>query len=59
MFLFYLDKNIWNTKSLGKRGGRNVKNHFVESLKKNIESLICLIFKLSTTYGLSTYGVLA
>jgi len=39
--------------------GQNVKNHLVESLKKNIESLICLIFKLSTTYGVSTYGVLS
>ncbi len=46
-----------NVLMLGK--GQNVENHFVESLKKNIESLICLIFKLSTTYGVSTYGVLA
>ena len=26
---------------------------------QNVKSLICLIFKLSTTYGVSTYGVLA
>ena len=26
---------------------------------QNVESLICLIFKLSTTYGISTYGILA
>ena len=26
---------------------------------QSVESLICLIFKLSTTYGVSTYGVLA
>ena len=25
---------------------------------QNVKSLVCLIFKLSTTYGISTYGVL-
>ena len=54
--------------------GQNVKNQNVESPKvdqkfekdQNVKSLICLIFKFwlsdfywSTTYGISTYGVLA